>query len=153
MNRNREHYKTGREVSQGQPRGNAVPLDRTGRICYLRRAPANGIVLESSDRYRHGGRWMKRLIILLLVAVVVASCGGSKKEEPAGERTVEQGLAKGAKKMYLIDPVSKNPVDVMTSPYSYVYKDVEYNFESEKNLKAFMKDPDKYIEEIEKMNE
>ncbi len=45
----------------------------------------------------------------------------------------------------LIDPVDKEPVDVINSKYSFVYKSIEYNFNSKKNMEAFVKDPAKYL--------
>ena len=95
---------------------------------------------------------MKRTIILFLVFALVASFSCSKEEEkPRKDRTVKREIGKTSRIGYLIDPVSKNPVDVATSPYSYIYKEVEYNFESKENMETFIKNPEKYIAEIEEM--
>lgn len=94
---------------------------------------------------------MKKVVILFLVLALAASFSCSKEKKPQEDRTIKREVAKGAKMGYLIDPVSKNPVDVTTSPYSYVYKEIEYNFESKENLEAFIKNPEKYIAEIKEM--
>jgi YHS domain-containing protein len=50
-------------------------------------------------------------------------------------------------KASLVDPVDKKPVDISKTPYYYVYNDVEYYFNSEDNMEAFKKEPDKYLTE------
>lgn len=94
---------------------------------------------------------MKKAMILFLLLALVASFSCSKEEEPRKDRAVKRELGKSSKVGFLIDPVSKNPVDVTTSPYTYVYKEIEYNFESKENMEAFIKNPEKYIAEVEEM--
>ena len=89
----------------------------------------------------------KALVICLLCMLVfsfVTAIGCSKKEEATDDsRKVE--TAKTGMKASLVDPVDKEPVDIETTPYYYVYKDVEYYFNSEENMKAFRDDPEKYL--------
>jgi YHS domain-containing protein len=95
---------------------------------------------------------MRKIVILLLILVFAAAIGCSEKKEAEQRKTtIKREVAKGAKRGYLIDPVSKNPVDIMESPYSYIYKDVEYNFQTKENMDAFIKNPEKYIAELEEM--
>ena len=95
---------------------------------------------------------MKKIVVMLLILVFAATLGCSEKKEPEQRKTnIQRELARGAKKGVLIDPVSKNPVDIMESPYSYIYKEVEYNFQTKENMDAFVKDPERYIAELEEM--
>lgn len=101
----------------------------------------------------YGGLDMKKAVVLILVLAFAVSLSCSEKKEPERQKiTIKRELSKGARKAFLIDPVSMNPVDIMESPYSYIYKDVEYNFETKENMEAFVEDPEKYIAEIEAMS-
>ncbi len=90
-----------------------------------------------------GGRGMKRVLVVFLVALMVASVGCGKKQEE--QKTDSQTEVKRVKGGYLIDPVDKQMIDVENSQYSYVYKEIEYKFNSKENMEAFMKDPEKYL--------
>ncbi|MBN2071115.1 MAG: YHS domain-containing protein [Candidatus Krumholzibacteriota bacterium] len=74
---------------------------------------------------------------------MVASVGCGKKQEE--QKTDSQTEVKRVKGGYLIDPVDKQMIDVENSQYSYVYKEIEYKFNSKENMEAFMKDPEKYL--------
>ncbi|MDD3641992.1 MAG: YHS domain-containing protein [Candidatus Krumholzibacteria bacterium] len=89
---------------------------------------------------------MKRALFasLMLVMAVTLGCGKKQEEQqPAG-----QPPAHSAKMAALVDPVDGKPVEIAEVDYSWVYKDVEYYFNSEKNLKAFQQDPEKYIAQM-----
>jgi len=89
---------------------------------------------------------MKRLVVILLmfVMVVSVSCGeGEKAENKSAAKKRE--LSKSGTVTSMIDPVDGKPVDVLNAKYSYVYKDVEYLFNTEEHMKAFKKDPEKYL--------
>ena len=90
---------------------------------------------------------MKRILVASLIVVMAVALGcGSKQEEqrPAQEQAHSAGKAS------LIDPVDGKPVDIVAADYSWVYKDVEYYFNSEKNMKDFQKDPEKYLAQMKK---
>ena len=91
---------------------------------------------------------MKRSLVICLICALafalVVAVGCSKKEEAADE-TKQLETSKSGMKASLVDPVDKKPVDIQTTPYYYVYKDVEYYFNSEDNMKAFKADPEKYL--------
>lgn len=88
---------------------------------------------------------MKRIIFLLLAVVLVAAVGcGQDSEESSENYQREASKVKGGS---LIDPVDNQPVDITVSKYSYIYNDMEYNFNSKENMEAFVKDPAKYIED------
>jgi YHS domain-containing protein len=86
---------------------------------------------------------MKRMFIaaLVIVTAFTLSCG-SKQEE---QKPAQQQPTHSATKASLVDPVDGTPVDITNADYSWVYNDVEYYFHSEKNMKEFQKDPDKYL--------
>lgn len=90
---------------------------------------------------------MKKGLVICLMCVLafatVMAVGCSKKEEADDTKRVE--TSKSGMKASLVDPVDKNPVDIQKTPYYYVYKDVEYYFNSEDNMKAFKADPEKYL--------
>lgn len=100
---------------------------------------------------------MKKVLVVYLICVLlftlVAAVGCSKKEEKA-EETKQEETSKSGMKASLIDPVDKKPVDITKTPYYYVYKDVEYYFNTEDNMKAFKEDPEKYLtpEGVHRMN-
>ena len=91
---------------------------------------------------------MKKPLVVCLICVLafalVVAVGCSKKEEAAND-SKRVGSAKPGMKASLVDPVDKKPVDIETTPYYYVYKDIEYYFNSEENMKAFKADPEKYL--------
>ena len=89
---------------------------------------------------------MKRLVVILLIFVMVVSvgCGGGQKAEKKSDAKKRE-VSKSGMVTSMIDPVDKQPVDVLTAKYSYVYKDIEYLFNTEEHMKAFKKDPEKYL--------
>lgn len=87
---------------------------------------------------------MKVFLVLSLILMLALPLGCSKNEKEKGE-SVKQEAPKSGMKASLVDPVSNEPVDIISSPYYYVYKDVEYHFNSEENMEAFKKDPEKYL--------
>lgn len=96
---------------------------------------------------------MKRILILSLTLLLAFSLGCGKESSEKGKETGDNAVTSGEKaqvkgglRASLIDPVSKKPVDINTSPYAYVYKETEYYFETEQNMKTFMKDPEKYLQ-------
>ncbi|MCK4235728.1 MAG: YHS domain-containing protein [Candidatus Krumholzibacteria bacterium] len=90
---------------------------------------------------------MKKVLILCLVFMVAFSFtfGCSKKKEPEKKEISHRETTKGGLKASLIDPVSKEPVDIDTTPYYYIYDDTEFHFKTEENMKAFKADPEKYL--------
>jgi len=93
---------------------------------------------------------MKRTIFVLLLALVVAlSCGCSKKKETAETEGMKQETSLAGKTTPLMDPVSKEELDVMSTPYSYELDNVVYFFTSAENMEAFKANPQKYIAEME----
>lgn len=90
---------------------------------------------------------MKRILLISLALIVAVSFGCGKNEaEP------EKSFQKETKKVSggsLIDPVDKQPVNISESKYSYIYNNLEYNFNSKENMEAFMKDPEKYLKKEE----
>ncbi len=91
---------------------------------------------------------MKKVLVICLMCMLaftlVMAVGCSKKEESANDsKRVEK--PRTGMKASLFDPVDKKPVDIAKTPYYYVYKDVEYYFNSEENMKAFKVYPDKYL--------
>ena len=91
---------------------------------------------------------MKKGLVICLMCMVaftlVMAVGCSKKEETA-ENAREEETVRTGMKASLVDPVDKKPVDIAKTPYYYVYKDVEYYFNTEANMKAFRENPDKYL--------
>ncbi|MBN2185621.1 MAG: YHS domain-containing protein [Candidatus Krumholzibacteriota bacterium] len=78
-----------------------------------------------------------------MAVLIVASIGcGKKQEDQKAETKTEVQKVRGG---YLLDPVDKASVDLVNSKYSYVYKEIEYKFNSKENMEAFMKDPEKYL--------
>ena len=89
---------------------------------------------------------MKRLVVVILMLVMVISVGcGGDKEASKKSTAKKRELSKSGTVTSIIDPVDKQPVDVLSAKYSYVYKDVEYLFNTEEHMKAFKKDPEKYL--------
>jgi YHS domain-containing protein len=91
---------------------------------------------------------MKKVLVICLICMLsfalVAAAGCSKKEEKA-ESVKKEETAKSGMKASLVDPVDKKPVDIVKTPYYYVYQDVEYYFNSKNNMEEFKKNPEKYI--------
>lgn len=87
---------------------------------------------------------MKKALIILLVMMLTASFGcGNKPQEDKGSTGTEAGAAK---MIYLSDPVDGSKIGTVDEvKYSYVYKNIEYRFNSKKNYEAFKKDPEKYL--------
>ncbi len=87
---------------------------------------------------------MKKLIVICIAIALFASVGcGNKPETEKESTTAETGTVK---MVYLTDPVDGTKIgDVEDVEYSYVYKNIEYRFNSKKNYEAFKKDPEKYI--------
>ena len=86
---------------------------------------------------------MKRILVVLLAVMLVSSvgCGNKQDEGDKNLQTTSKRVGGGS----LVDPVDQKLVDVVSSSYSYIYKEMEYNFNSRENMEAFMKDPDKYL--------
>lgn len=92
---------------------------------------------------------MKRTMLVLLLALVVAlSIGCSKKKEAAETESVKQEMDMAGKTTPLVDPVSKEDIEPMSTPYSYELDNVVYYFTSAENLEAFKANPEKYVAEI-----
>jgi len=87
---------------------------------------------------------MKKVLLVLLIAILAFSFGCSKNEKTPKSKTTQETRQTGMKAS-IVDPVSKKPVDIAKTPYAYTYKDVQYYFESEKNMKMFKSDPEKYL--------
>ena len=86
---------------------------------------------------------MKRILVVLLAVMLVSSlgCGNNQSEGDKNLQTDTKKVGGGS----LVDPVDNQIVDVVSSKYSFIYKEIEYNFNSKDNMEAFMKDPGKYI--------
>jgi YHS domain-containing protein len=107
---------------------------------------------------------VKKILVLCLVMIMTVSigCGNDKPEkdeDAAAERM--KGTKEGfkvkpqetprsttarASRLFAVDPVDGKLLENYNSKYYYVYKDVEYRFNSEENMLAFRKDPEKYLE-------
>jgi YHS domain-containing protein len=89
---------------------------------------------------------MRTIIILCLALVIALSFGCSKKKEeaPKPEATQEE-VSKAGAVSPTFDVVSKEEVDITTSPYSYEYNGVIYYFTTAENMETFKADPAKYI--------
>ena len=87
---------------------------------------------------------MKKLIVICLALALFASMGcGNKPQDDKESTSTEAGAAK---MISLSDPVDGSKIgSVDDVEYSYVYKNIEYRFNSKKNYEAFKKDPEKYI--------
>ncbi len=85
---------------------------------------------------------MKRFAVIFMAILIGVSAGCAKKENKEAQgQQVTKKVSGGS----LIDPVDHKPVDVSASKFSYIYNDIEYNFNTRENMEAFMKDPDKYL--------
>ncbi len=100
---------------------------------------------------------MMRMIVVLSLALFIAlSFGCSKKTEqaPANETTqtatpAADASERAGKVSPSYDLVSKEEIDVMSTPYSFELDGVIYYFASAENMEAFKADPQKYIGEKE----
>ncbi len=89
---------------------------------------------------------MRTIIILCLALVIALSFGCSKKKEEAPKtEAVQEEVSKAGATSPTFDMVSKEEVDITTSPYSYEYNGVIYYFATAENMEAFKADPAKYI--------
>jgi len=91
---------------------------------------------------------MLRTILILCLSLTIAlsfGCSKKKVEAPKPDATKQAASESGTLVNSIFDPVTKEEVDVETSPYSYEYKGVIYHFLSEKNMETFKADPTKYI--------
>jgi len=88
---------------------------------------------------------MKRILIACLVLAFAVSLGCGSKQEEEKDLRQETGTASMAS---FVDPVDGEPVDIEKAEYMYVYKDVEYYFNSEKNMNDFKKNPEKYLSQM-----
>ncbi|MBU8921698.1 MAG: YHS domain-containing protein [Bacteroidales bacterium] len=85
---------------------------------------------------------MKRILVVLLAVMLVSSLGCSNNQSE-GDKNLQTETKVGGGS--LVDPVDQKLVDVVSSSYSYIYKEMEYNFNSKENMEAFMKDPERYL--------
>jgi len=89
---------------------------------------------------------MRTIIILCLALVIALSFGCSKKKEEAPKtEPVQEEMSKAGVTSPTFDVVSKEEVDITTSPYSYEYNGVIYYFATAENMETFKADPAKYI--------
>ena len=87
---------------------------------------------------------MKKLLVICLALVIFASMGCGNKPDSDKESTATEAGA--AKMIYLTDPVDGSKIGTVDDvKYAYVYKSIEYRFNSKKSYEAFKKDPEKYI--------
>ena len=75
---------------------------------------------------------MRTILVLCLALVIALSFGCSKKKEEAPKPDAT------------FDPVTKEDIDISTSPYSFEYNGVLYFFASAQNMETFKADPAKY---------
>jgi YHS domain-containing protein len=93
---------------------------------------------------------MRTIIILCLALVIALSFGCSKKKEEAPKTdAVQEEVSKAGAIGQTVDMVSKEEVDVATSPYSYEYNGVIYYFVTAENMEMFKADPAKYIAPVD----
>jgi YHS domain-containing protein len=88
---------------------------------------------------------MRTILVICLALVIVLSFGCSKKKEMTPKNEAATEMAKPGIVGSTFDPVSKEEVDVTTSPYSYEYNGVLYYFTSAEDMETFKADPQKYI--------
>ena len=82
---------------------------------------------------------MKKFTAWCLVLALVVTLGCGKKEQETRKPVSK------AKRMSLVDPVSRNKIDPEKSEFYYVYEETEYIFENKENMEAFIQDPEKYL--------
>ena len=90
---------------------------------------------------------MRTIIILCLALLIALSFGCSKKKEeaPKTEEAVQEEVSRGGTISPTYDVVSKEEIDITTSPYSFEYNGVIYYFANAENMEAFKADPAKYL--------
>ena len=91
---------------------------------------------------------MRTILILCLAGTIALSFGCSKKKAEAPKDTAAKSTSlKGdaPRKISVLDPVSREVVDMRESPYSYEYNGTLYPFANAQNMEAFKADPEKYI--------
>jgi YHS domain-containing protein len=90
---------------------------------------------------------MRTIIILCLALLIALSFGCSKKKEeaPKTEEAVQEEVSKAGAISPTFDVVSKEEIDIATSPYSFEYNGVIYYFANAENMETFKADPMKYI--------
>ncbi len=85
---------------------------------------------------------MKKLIVICLALALFASMGcGNRPQEDKESASAQTGTTR---LIYLIDLVDGSRVENVDK-YSYIYKNVDYRFNSKKNCETFKKDPEKYL--------
>jgi YHS domain-containing protein len=92
---------------------------------------------------------MRTILVICLALIIALSFGCSKKKEEAPKTETATQAAKPGMVSPTYDVVSKEEVDVATSPYSYEYNGVLYFFTSAENMEAFKADPAKYIPPVD----
>ena len=93
---------------------------------------------------------MRTIIVLCLALVIALSFGCSKKKEEAPKtEPVQEEMSKAGATSPTFDMVSKEEVDITTSPYSYEYNGVIYYFATAENMETFKADPAKYIAPVD----
>ena len=89
---------------------------------------------------------MRTIIILCLALLIALSFGCSKKKEEAPKtETAQEEMSKAGAVSPTFDVVSKEEIDITTSPYSFEYNGVIYYFANAENMEAFKADPAKYM--------
>ncbi|HEY5133684.1 MAG TPA: YHS domain-containing protein [Candidatus Krumholzibacteriaceae bacterium] len=89
---------------------------------------------------------MRTILVLCLALVIALSFGCSKKKEEAPKlEAAKKEAARAGMISPTFDPVSKEDIDIATSPYSYEYNGVLYFFSSAQNMETFKANPAKYI--------
>jgi YHS domain-containing protein len=109
----------------------------------------------TSHRKKEARMKMRTIIVLCLAVMVALSFGCSKKKseapKPLKSETGQPKRFKSGRPISMLDPVSKEPVDAKTSPYTYEYNNVLYVFSSAQNMETFKVDPEKYLAEMKNM--
>ena len=93
---------------------------------------------------------MRTIIVICLVLMIALSFGCSKKKEeaPKGDALkteANEQVTADAPQTTTMDPVSKEDVNMTTSPYSFEFNGMLYYFSSAENMEAFKADPTKYL--------
>jgi len=94
---------------------------------------------------------MRTIFVLCLVLMIALSFGCSKKKEeaPKGDalntEANQEVAGEGGQVAATFDPVSKEEIDIATSPYSFEFNGATYYFSSVENMEAFKADPAKYV--------
>jgi len=89
---------------------------------------------------------MRTILFICLALVIALSFGCSKKKEEAPKtEPVQEEMSKAGALSPTFDVVSKEEVDITTSPYSFEYNGVIYYFANAENMEMFKADPAKYL--------